>query len=56
MSVSIDSSKAFGYPDDVTRGPTVDDISLFFTSDPSKRLRHGATFTGGQLQPLDTPF
>lgn len=56
LSVSIDSSKAFGYPDDVTRGPTVDDISLFFTSDPSKRLRHGATFTGGQLQPLDTPF
>ena len=56
MSTSIDSSKAFGYPDDVTRGPTVDDISLFFTADPSKRLRHGATFTGGQLQPLDTPF
>jgi N-acetylneuraminic acid mutarotase len=56
LSISIDSSKAFGYPDDVSRGPTVDDISLFFTSDPSKRLRHGATFTGGQLQPLDTPF
>ncbi len=56
MNIFIDSSKAFGYPDDVTRGPTVDDISLFFTSDPSKRLRHGATFTGGQLQPLDTPF
>lgn len=56
MSISIDSSRAFGYPDDVTRGPTVDDISLFFTSDPSKRLRHGSTFTGGQLQPLDTPF
>jgi len=56
MNISIDSSKAFGYPDDVTRGPTVDDISLFFTSDPSKRLRHGATFTGGELQPLDTPF
>jgi hypothetical protein len=40
----------------VTRGPTIDDISLFFTSDPSKRLRHGKTFTGGLLQPLDTPF
>lgn len=56
LSVSIDSSRAFGYPEDVTRGPTIDDISLFFTADPSKRLRHGATFTGGQLQPLDTPF
>lgn len=56
LSVSIDSSQAFGYPEDVLRGPTIDDISLFFTSDPSKRLRHGATFTGGQLQPLDTPF
>lgn len=56
MSISIDSSKAFGYPDDVSRGPTVDDISLFFTADPSKRLKHGKTFTQGQLQPLDTPF
>ena len=56
FNISIDSSKAFGYPDDISRGPTIKDISLFFTSDPSKRLRHGATFTGGQLQPLDTPF
>lgn len=56
MSTYIDSSKAFGYPDDVTRGPTIDDITLFFTADPSKRLKHGKTFTGGQLQPLDTPF
>lgn len=55
FNISIDSSQAFGYPDDVTRGPTIDDITLFFTSDPSKRLRHGATFTGGELQPLDTP-
>ena len=56
FSVSIDSSQAYGYPDDVTRGPTIDDLSLFFTSDPSKRLRHGKTFTGGEQQPLDTPF
>ncbi|HTE58516.1 MAG TPA: hypothetical protein VK694_07260 [Verrucomicrobiae bacterium] len=53
--VSIDASKTFGYPEDVNRGPTVNDISLFFTSDPSKRLRHGKTFTGGEQQPLDTP-
>jgi hypothetical protein len=53
--ISIDSSQTFGYPEDVTRGPTITDISLFFTSDPSKRLRHGKTFTGGEQQPLDTP-
>lgn len=53
--ISIDASKTFGYPEDVTRGPTITDLSLFFTSDPSKRLRHGKTFTGGLLQPLDTP-
>jgi hypothetical protein len=53
--VEIDASRTFGYPDDVERGPTVNDITLFFTSDPSKRLRHGKTFTGGEKQPLDTP-
>lgn len=56
MMVTIDSSQAFGYPEDVSRGPTIADLSLFFTSDPSKRLRHGKTFTGGEQQPLDTPF
>jgi hypothetical protein len=53
--VSIDASQTFGYPEDVNRGPTIADLSLFFTSDPSKRLRHGKTFTGGEQQPLDTP-
>jgi hypothetical protein len=53
--ITIDSSQAFGFPEDVTRGPTIDDLTLFFTSDPSRRLRHGKTFTGGQKQPLDTP-
>ncbi len=53
--VSIDASKTFGYPEDTARGPTITDLSLFFTSDPSKRLRHGKTFTGGEKQPLDTP-
>ena len=55
FSVYIDSQQAFGYPEDVTRGPTISDLTLFFTSDPSKRLRHGKTFTGGEQQPLDTP-
>lgn len=54
--VNIDASKTFGYPEDVNRGPTISDLSLFFTSDPSKRLHHGKTFTGGEKQPLDTPF
>ena len=56
FAITIDSSQAYGYPDDVDRGPTIDDLSLFFTSDPNKRLRHGKTFTGGEQQPLDTPF
>lgn len=55
FSISIDASQTFGYPEDVNRGPTMSDLSLFFTADPSKRLRHGATFTGGEQQPLDTP-
>jgi hypothetical protein len=53
--ITIDASQTFGYPEDVNRGPTISDLSLFFTSDPSKRLRHGKTFTGGEQQPLDTP-
>jgi hypothetical protein len=53
--ISIDASKTFGYPEDVNRGPTISDLSLFYTADPSKRLRHGKTFTGGEQQPLDTP-
>ncbi len=54
--VSVDSSQAYGYPDDVTRGPTIDSLSLQFTGDPSKRLMHGRTFTGGLQQPIDTPY
>lgn len=56
FTLSIDASQTFGYPEDVNRGPTISDLSLFFTSDPSKRMRHGKTFTGGEQQPLDTPF
>lgn len=56
FNVTVDSSQAFGYPDDVTRGPTIADLTLQFTADPSKRLMHGRTFTGGLQQPLDTPY
>lgn len=56
FSVNVDSSQAFGYPDDVSRGPTITDLTLQFTADPSKRLMHGRTFTGGLQQPVDTPY
>lgn len=55
FNVTVDSSQAFGYPDDVSRGPTITDLTLQFTADPSKRLMHGRTFTGGLQQPIDTP-
>ncbi len=56
FNVTVDSSQAFGYPDDVSRGPTITDLTLQFTADPSKRLMHGRTFTGGIQQPDDTPL
>lgn len=55
FNIYIDATQTYGYPEDVNRGPTLTDLSLFYTADPSKRLRHGKTFTGGELQPLDTP-
>ena len=56
FNVTVDSSQAFGYPDDVSRGPTITDLTLQFTADPSKRLMHGRTFTGGLQMPNDTPY
>jgi len=56
LAETVDASQAFGYPEDVTRGPTITDITLEFSADPGKRLHHGKTFTGGILQPLDAPF
>lgn len=56
LFVAIDSSQAYGYPEDVSRGPTITDLTLQFTADPSKRLMHGRTFTGGLQQPIDTPY
>ncbi len=56
FNVTVDSSQAFGYPDDVSRGPTITDLTLQFTADPSKRLMHGRTFTGGLQMPDDTPL
>lgn len=56
MNTIVDSSQAFGYPDDVTRGPTITDMTLRYTADPTKRLLHGRTFTGGLQMPNDTPY
>lgn len=56
LAVEVDSSRAYGYPEDITRGPTITDLTLQFTADPSKRLLHGRTFTGGLQQPIDTPY
>jgi len=56
FNITVDSSQAFGYPDDVSRGPTITDLTLQFSADPSKRLMHGRTFTGGLQQPIDTPY
>ncbi len=56
FNVTVDSSQAFGYPDDVSRGPTISDLTFQFTADPSKRLMHGRTFIGGLQMPDDTPL
>jgi len=56
LYVSIDASQTFGYPEDISRGPTINDLTLEFTADPSKRLMHGRTFIQGVQQPDDTPF
>jgi hypothetical protein len=56
FSVVVDSSKAYGYPEDISRGPTITDLTLQFTANPSKRLMHGRTFAGGLQQPIDTPY
>jgi hypothetical protein len=54
LSLTVDATQSFGYAEDYSRGPNISDLTLYFTSDPSKRLMHGRTFTGGQQQPLDT--
>jgi hypothetical protein len=56
LNISVDAQNSFGYPDDVTRGPTITDLTLAFTADPAKRLMHGRTFVGGLQQPDDTPY
>lgn len=54
LNISVSAENTFGYPDDVTRGPTITDLTVTFTADPAKRLMHGRTFIGGLQMPLDT--
>lgn len=56
FDVTVDSSEAFGYPDDVTRGPTITDLTLQYTANAGTRLLHGRTFSGGLQMPDDTPY
>ncbi len=56
IKLSIDGSQAFGYPEDVSRGPTIANLTLQFTANPSQRLRNGKTFINNVEQPLDAPF
>lgn len=56
LETTIDDTYAFGYPEDVSRGPTISDMTLQFVANPSKRLRHGKTFINNVQQPLDAPF
>jgi N-acetylneuraminic acid mutarotase len=56
FNVTVDVSQAFGYPDDVSWGPTITDLTVHYSADPAKRLLHGRTFVGGLQQPIDTPY
>lgn len=58
FSLTADNTRALSFPENVsaTTGPSITDLTLRFTADPSKRLMHGRTFIGGIQQPNDTPY
>lgn len=56
LFLTVDASQAFGFPEDYTRGPNIQNLTLQYISNPSKRLRNGKTYTNGIQQPLNTPF
>jgi len=58
FSLTADNTQALSFPENVsaTTGPSITDLTLRFTADPSKRLMHGRTFIGGIQQPDDTPY
>lgn len=55
MSLSVDAQQTFGFPDDVSRGPTITDISLQYTATAQQRLLHGRSFVGELQTPDDSP-
>lgn len=58
FSLTADNTLALSFPENVnaTTGPSITDLTLRFTADPSKRLMHGRTFIGGIQMPNDTPY
>lgn len=56
FNTTVDVTKTFGFPEDVSRGPTITDLTLRFSSQPAQRLMHGRTFIGGIQMPDDTPY
>lgn len=56
LFLTVDASQAFGFPEDYTRGPNIQNLTLQYIANPSKRLRNGKTFTNGIQQPLNAPF
>lgn len=56
LFLTVDASQAFGFPEDYRRGPNIQNLTLQYIANPSKRLRNGKTFTNGIQQPLNAPF
>ncbi len=58
FSLTADDTLALSFPEDVTatHGPSITDLTLRYSGDPSKRLMHGRTFVGGLQMPNDTPY
>lgn len=58
FSLTADNTQALSFPENInaTTGPSITDLTLRFTADPSKRLMHGRTFVGGIQMPNDTPY
>ena len=54
LKTTINAQNTYSFPYDSSRGPSISDLTLTFTADPSKRLLHGRTFVGGLGMPNDT--
>ena len=54
LKTTINAQNTYSFPYDSSHGPSISDLTLTFTADPSKRLLHGRTFVGGLGMPNDT--